>query len=157
MKIKLLLVGKTEQSFIKEGCEEYEKRLKHYVQLETIVIQAIKKSTSLSFSEVKVKEAELILKNLTPSDFLVLLDERGKGMTSVDFSTFLNQRFSSGIKTVVFLVGGAYGVDESIKKRSQTSLSLSQMTFSHQMVRLFFLEQLYRAMTILNNESYHHE
>ena len=157
MKIKLLLVGKTDQDFIRQGIAEYEKRIKHYLSFEIAVIPAVRKTTAMNQSEVKIRESELLLKNISSGDYVILLDELGKELTSVDFSGFLNQRFSSGIKSLSFIIGGAFGVDERIKKRANFILSLSMMTFSHQMVRLFFIEQFYRALTILNNESYHHE
>lgn len=157
MKIKLLLIGKTDTEYIRQGITEYEKRIKHYLPYESIVIPALKNVAGCSPSEIKIREDEQLMKSITASDFLVLLDENGREMSSVEFSGFLSQRFSSGIKSLVFMVGGAYGVSETIKKKANFILSLSQMTFSHQMVRLFFLEQLYRGLTILNNESYHHK
>jgi 23S rRNA (pseudouridine1915-N3)-methyltransferase len=157
MKIKLLLIGKTDTDYIKQGIEEYEKRIRHYIPYESIVIPALKNAAGFSAPDIKIREAEQLIKNIAVSDYLVLLDERGKGLNSVDFSGFLGQRFSSGIKSLVFIVGGAFGVSDTIKKKANFILSLSQMTFSHQMVRLFFLEQLYRGLTILNNESYHHK
>jgi 23S rRNA (pseudouridine1915-N3)-methyltransferase len=157
MKIKLLLIGKTDTEYIKQGIEEYEKRIKHYIPYESIVIPAIKNIAGYSQSEIKTREAEQLIKRITVSDFLVLLDEKGRELSSVEFSGFLSQRFSSGIRSLVFIIGGAFGVTETIKKKANIILSLSQMTFSHQMVRLFFLEQLYRGLTILNNESYHHK
>jgi 23S rRNA (pseudouridine1915-N3)-methyltransferase len=157
MKIKLLVIGKTDTEYLQQGIAEYEKRIRHYISYESIMIPAIKNSTGLSHSEIKIREAEQLMKNITVSDFLVLLDETGKEFNSVEFSGFLSQRFSSGMKSLVFIVGGAFGVSETIKKKANFILSLSQMTFSHQMVRLFFLEQLYRGLTILNNESYHHK
>jgi len=153
----MLLIGKTDTEYLKQGIEEYEKRIRHYIPYESIVIPALKNVSGYSPSEIKIREAEQLLKNISASDYLVLLDETGKEFGSVEFSAFLGQRFSSGIKSLVFIVGGAYGVSDSIKKKANFILSLSQMTFSHQMVRLFFLEQLYRGLTILNNESYHHK
>jgi 23S rRNA (pseudouridine1915-N3)-methyltransferase len=157
MKIKLLVVGKTDTGFINLGIEEFEKRIKHYITFESIVIPGIKNARGYSASEIRIREAEQLMKSVSNSDFLVLLDENGREFSSVEFSVFLSKRFSSGIKSLVFIVGGAFGVSDTIKKRADFILSLSQMTFSHQMVRLFFLEQLYRGFTILNNESYHHE
>ena len=153
----MLLIGKTDTEYLKQGIEEYEKRIRHYIPYESIVIQALRNVAGYSPSEIKIREAEQLMKNLSTSDYLVLLDETGREFGSVEFSGFLGQRFSSGIKSLVFIVGGAYGVSDSIKKKANFILSLSQMTFSHQMVRLFFLEQLYRGLTILNNESYHHK
>jgi 23S rRNA (pseudouridine1915-N3)-methyltransferase len=157
MKIKFIVIGKTDQEYLKEGIREYESRIRHYLPFETIVITSMRKTAGLTTTEIKIREAELLLKNIVPSDYVVLLDEIGKEMNSVGFSVFLRKQFSSGMKALVFLVGGPYGVDEVIKKRANQILALSQMTFSHQMVRLFFLEQLYRGLTILNNEPYHHE
>jgi 23S rRNA (pseudouridine1915-N3)-methyltransferase len=157
MKIKLVLIGKTDSEYIQQGISEYEKRIRHYIPYESIVIPAIKNVAGYSQTEIKIRESEQLMKNITVSDFLVLLDEKGRELSSVEFSGFLSQRFSSGIKSIVFIVGGAFGVSETIKKKANFILSLSQMTFSHQMVRLFFLEQLYRGLTILNNESYHHK
>jgi 23S rRNA (pseudouridine1915-N3)-methyltransferase len=157
MKIKLLLIGKTDTEYIRKGVEEYEKRIRHYVPYESIVVPALKNVAGFSPQEIKTREAEQLIKNISVSDYMVLLDENGKELSSVDFSGFLGQRFSSGIKSIVFIVGGAFGVSDSIKKKANFILSLSQMTFSHQMVRLFFVEQLYRGLTILNNESYHHK
>ena len=157
MKIKLVLLGKTDSEYIQQGISEYEKRIRHYIPYESIVIPAIKNVAGYSQTEIKIRESEQLMKNITVSDFLVLLDEKGRELSSVEFSGFLSQRFSSGIKSIVFIVGGAFGVSETIKKKANFILSLSQMTFSHQMVRLFFLEQLYRGLTILNNESYHHK
>jgi 23S rRNA (pseudouridine1915-N3)-methyltransferase len=157
MKIKLLLIGKTDTEYIQQGIAEYEKRIRHYLPYESIVIPALKNVAGYSPSEIKIREAEQLMKNISVSDFLVLLDEKGKELNSVEFSGFLSQRFSSGIKSLVFIIGGAYGVSEQMKKKANIILSLSQLTFSHQMVRLFFVEQLYRGLTILNNESYHHK
>jgi len=156
MKVKLILTGKTDSSYLKQGIGEYENRVKHYVPYECTVIPALKSPAGLSVQEIQGREAVQILKNITSADYLVLLDEKGKELGSVEFSSFLNQRFTSGIKSLVFLVGGPYGVSGEIRKRANYILSLSRMTFSHQMVRLFFIEQFYRALTILNNESYHH-
>jgi 23S rRNA (pseudouridine1915-N3)-methyltransferase len=157
MKIKLLVIGKTDAEFIKQGIGEYEKRIKHYIPYESIIIPGIRNAGSCSAAEIRTREAKQLMNNISASDYLVLLDENGRGFSSLEFSEFLSKRFSSGIKTIVFIVGGAYGVSDLIKKRANFILSLSHMTFSHQIIRLFFLEQLYRGLTILNNESYHHE
>ena len=157
MKLQLVVIGKTDMDYIIEGIQEYEKRIRHYISYESIVIPALNNVAGYTSSEVRIREAEQILKHISVSDYLVLLDEKGREMNSIEFSGFLSQRFSSGIKSLVFIVGGAFGVDEQIKKKANILLSISQMTFSHQMVRLFFLEQLYRGLTILNNESYHHK
>lgn len=157
MKITLILNGKTEDDYIIKGFGIYEQRLKHYVSFETIVIPALKNTKALSVEQQKQKEAELLFKHLQPSDKLILLDENGKEYNSVGFSEFIQQQMNSGIKNLVFVVGGPYGFSDEVYKRANGKISLSKMTFSHQMVRLFFVEQVYRAMTILKNEPYHHQ
>ncbi|MGQ0828606.1 MAG: 23S rRNA (pseudouridine(1915)-N(3))-methyltransferase RlmH [Bacteroidota bacterium] len=157
MKITFLLNGKTEDDYIVKGVAVYQQRLKHYVSFETIVIPAIKNTKALSIDQQKQKEGELILKSIQTSDRLILLDENGKEYNSVGFANFIQQQMNSGIKNLVFVVGGPYGFSDEVYKRANTKISLSKMTFSHQMVRLFFVEQLYRAMTILRNEPYHHQ
>lgn len=156
MKITLILTGKTEDDHIIKGFVLYEQRLKHYISFETVVIPALKNTKALSIDQQKQKEGELLLKNIQSSDRLILLDENGKEYNSVGFSEFIQQQMNSGIKNLVFVVGGPYGFSEEIYKRANGKLSLSKMTFSHQMIRLFFVEQVYRAMTILKNEPYHH-
>ncbi len=156
MKITLILNGKTEDDYIVKGFSIYENRLKHYISFETIVIPALKNTKALSIELQKQKEGELIIKNIQTSDKLILLDENGKEYNSVGFSDLIQKEMNSGIKNLVFAVGGPYGFSEEIYKRANGKLSLSKMTFSHQMVRLFFVEQVYRAMTILKNEPYHH-
>jgi 23S rRNA (pseudouridine1915-N3)-methyltransferase len=156
MKITLLLNGKTEDDYLVKGFTLYEQRLKHYISFETIVIPSLKNTKALSIEQQKQKEGELILKHIQSPDKLILLDENGKEYISVNFSGFIQQQMNSGIKNVVFVVGGPYGFAEDVYKRANAKISLSKMTFSHQMVRLFFVEQLYRAMTILKNEPYHH-
>ncbi len=156
MKITLILNGKTEDDYLSKGFAIYEQRLKHYLTFETIVIPALKNTKAISSEQQKQKEGELILKNIQSADKLILLDENGKEFTSIHFSGFIQQQMNSGIKNCVFVVGGPYGFSEEIYKRANGKISLSKMTFSHQMVRLFFVEQLYRAMTILRNEPYHH-
>lgn len=156
MQVKLIVVGKTNKKYLVEGEQEYEKRLKHYVRFEEEVIPELKKVKNLSESEIKEKEGGLILSKLTNADYLVLLDENGKEYNSVGFSEFLQKQMNSGVRKVIFVVGGAYGFSESVYKRANAKIALSQMTFSHQMVRLFFKEQLYRGFTILKNEPYHH-
>lgn len=156
MKITLILNGKTDDDYITKGFAIYENRLKHYISFDTIVIQALKNTKTLSVEQQKKKEGELILKSIQSSDKLILLDENGKEYNSAGFSDFIQQQMNSGIKNIVFVVGGPYGFSEDIYKRANGKVSLSKMTFSHQMVRLFFVEQLYRAMTILKNEPYHH-
>ena len=157
MKVKLLVLGKTEEPYLIEGLKSYENRIRRYLTLEIIEIQGLKNASHLSKQEWKAKEAIKILSNVSSLDVVILLDEKGKEMTSIEFSSFLNQKFGSGSKNLVFIIGGPYGFDESVKQIAHFQLSLSKMTFSHQMVRLFFLEQFYRALTILRNEAYHHE
>jgi len=157
MKIVLLTIGKTSEKYLIEGIAQYQKRLKHYTQFEMLEIPNLKNAKNFSNAEIIKKEGELILKQLQNSDHLVLLDDKGKDFTSPKYAQKLQQWMLSGKKGVVFVVGGAYGFSEQVYKRGNEKISLSKMTFSHQMVRLFFVEQLYRAFTILNNEPYHHE
>ncbi len=151
-----MLVGKTNSAFLREGEAEYDSRLKHYVNFRQEVIADIKNAQKLSVDQVRIKEGESILKQIQPSDFMVLLDDKGEQFSSVQFATWLQKRMGSGLKTLVFVVGGAYGFSEEVYQRANGKLSLSKMTFTHQMVRLIFKEQLYRAFTILKNEPYHH-
>lgn len=157
MKVRLLLIGKTEEDFLKSGIRDYEIRVNRYLPFDILELPVPKNSASLSQGEQKKRESELITRQFQQSDCIILLDERGKEMRSVEFSEFLNKQFVAGFKRILFIVGGPYGFDPSLKKQASFILSLSKMTFSHQMVRLFFTEQLYRALTILKGESYHHE
>jgi len=157
MKILLLVIGKTDEKYLMEGMAKYQGRLKHYVPFDYEEIPDIKNRKVLSEAQQKKKEADLILAKLKSGDKLVLLDEKGKEYRSLDFSKHLQQQMNAGIKRLVFVVGGPYGFDESVYKKAQGKLSISKMTFSHQMIRLFFIEQIYRGMTILKNEPYHHE
>jgi 23S rRNA (pseudouridine1915-N3)-methyltransferase len=157
MKITLILTGKTDDSYIKEGFLMYEKRLKHYIKLETKVIPALSETKNLEPARVKDKEAELQFKLIEDADTVVLLDEKGKEYRSLEFAAFLQQKMNSSVKNLVFIVGGPYGFSEKMYKRANAKMSLSKMTFSHQLVRLLFMEQLYRAFTIIRNEPYHHE
>jgi 23S rRNA (pseudouridine1915-N3)-methyltransferase len=156
MKVKLIAIGKTDEPYLIGGIKEYMSRINRYLSIEVIEIPGLKNASHLGQNEWKAKEATKILPVFTPKDVIILLDEKGKEMTSVEFSSFLNQRFASGSGNLVFVIGGPYGFDESVKNKADFRLSLSKMTFSHQMVRLFFLEQFYRALTILRNEAYHH-
>ncbi len=156
MTIKLLAIGKTDSKPLQQLISEYEKRLKHYVKFELEIIADIKNAKNLSETQQKEKEGELILKKLHATDILILLDENGNQLTSVDFSTYLQKKMNSGIKQLVFVIGGPYGFSSTVYQKAQGKVSLSKMTFSHQMVRLFVVEQLYRAFTILKNEPYHH-
>lgn len=157
MKITLLSVGKTEEKYLNQGIEIYLKRLKHYIKLEIIEIPEPKNTKGLDQDQQKAKEAELILKKLSSTDFVVLLDERGQEIPSLQFADLLNKRMLASTQNLVFIIGGPYGFDHSVYQRANEKLSLSKLTFSHQMVRLFFVEQVYRAFTILKNEPYHHE
>jgi 23S rRNA (pseudouridine1915-N3)-methyltransferase len=156
MKIKLIAVGKTDNANLQHFIDDYIKRLGFYISFEFFVIPDIKNTKSLSESIQKQKEGENILKQVTSTDILILLDEKGKNYSSVGFSEFLQKKMNSGIKQLVFVVGGPYGFSQEIYDRANGKISLSSMTFSHQMIRLFFIEQLYRAFTILRNEPYHH-
>ena len=157
MKITLFSVGKTEEKYLNEGIDIYLKRLKHYIKLEVAEIPELKNTKGLSQEQQKAKEAELISKKLNPNDFVVLLDERGQELSSLQFADLLNKRMLASTQNLVFVIGGPYGFDSSIYLRANEKLSLSKLTFSHQMVRLFFAEQVYRAFTILKGEPYHHE
>ncbi len=156
MNIKLIAIGKTDNKNLQALIDEYTKRLGFYIKFDLEVIPDIKNVKNLSESEQKLKEGQLILSKLTPTDQLILLDENGKEFNSVGFSDFLQKKMNSGIKTLVFVIGGPYGFSEEVYQKAQGKVSLSLMTFSHQMVRLFVIEQIYRGFTILNNEPYHH-
>lgn len=157
MTITLLAIGKTDSAALQQLIEVYQQRLQHYIKFEYKLLPDIKNTKNLSVQQQKQQEGELLLKNLQKADVLVLLDEKGKQFSSLEFSSLLQKRMNSGIKNLVFAIGGPYGFSENVYKRAQQQLSLSKMTFSHQMVRLFFIEQLYRGFTILRNEPYHHE
>ena len=156
MTIKLLAIGKTDNKELQILIEDYQKRLGFYIKFEFEIIQDIKNSKNLTEDQQKQKEGELILSKLNTTDVLILLDENGKQMDSVSFSNYLQKHMNSGIKQLVFVIGGPYGFSPEVFEKAQGKLSLSKMTFSHQMVRLFVIEQLYRAFTILRNEPYHH-
>ena len=157
MQIKLVVIGKTDSKAIQELSQDYSARLGHYIRFEIDVIPDLKQSKSLSETLQKEKEGELILKKLLPSDELVLLDERGKSYSSLEFADLLQKKMNSGLKQLVFVIGGPYGFSEAVYARANGKVSLSKMTLSHQMIRPFFAEQLYRAFSILNNEPYHHD
>ena len=157
MKIKLIVVGKTNATYLIEGEKEYEKRLKHYCKLEEILIPDLKKGGRLSEMDLNKREGDLILSKLDNSDYLILLDDKGKGFSSTEFAALIQQKMISSVKTLVFVVGGAFGFSDKVYQRANAKLSLSKMTFSHQMVRLIFKEQLYRAYSIIKGEKYHHE
>ncbi len=156
MKIEFWYVGKTAFGYLEEGIALYDKRLRHYTTFEQVLIPDIKNSKNLSFEQIKEQEGAAILQRLQNDDFLVLLDERGKQFTSEGFSELLEKWQVQSLRRVVFVVGGAYGFSEAVYNRQNMQISLSRMTFSHQMVRLFFIEQLYRGFTILRGEPYHH-
>ena len=157
MNIKLLTIGKTDDKNLQTLIEQYQKRLSFYVKFDLEIIPDIKNVKNLSESQQKEKEGELVLSKITPTDELILLDENGKTFSSVGFSDYLQKKMNSGIKTLVFVIGGPYGFSDSVYQKANGKVSLSEMTFSHQMVRLFVVEQIYRAFTILRNEPYHHQ
>ena len=155
MNIKLIVVSKTDVPYVQTGIDEYVGRLKHYCDFEMVVIPALKNAGKLSPDEVKEREGELILKHLEKVDQPILLDEHGKEYTSVGFSEMLQRQMNAGTRSLAFVIGGAFGFSPSVYNAVSQRISLSQMTFNHQMVRLFFVEQLYRAYTILRHEKYH--
>ncbi|MFM9826105.1 23S rRNA (pseudouridine(1915)-N(3))-methyltransferase RlmH [Flavobacterium sp.] len=157
MNIKLIAIGKTDNKNLQCLIEEYHKRLSFYIKFDLEIISDIKNVKNLSESQQKEKEGELILSKITATDQLILLDENGKTFSSMGFSDELQKKMNSGVKTLVFVIGGPYGFSETVYNHANAKISLSLMTFSHQMVRLFFIEQLYRAFTILKNEPYHHQ
>ena len=157
MKVAFWVIGKTSEAYLKNGIEIYQKRLPHYLKFEYEVLSDIKNPKNLTTAQLLDKEADMVLKKLNNEDHLMILDEKGKDFTSVQFSKKIEKFQIAGTKKVVFLVGGAFGFSPKIYQRANGKLSLSKMTFSHQMIRLFFLEQLYRAMTILRGEPYHNE
>ena len=157
MNIKLIAIGKTDNKALQSLVDDYTKRLSFYIKFDLDIIPDIKNVKNLSESQQKEKESDLILAKITPTDQLILLDENGKNFSSVAFSEELQKKMNSGVKTLVFVIGGPYGFSETVYAKAQGKISLSVMTFSHQMVRLFFIEQLYRGFTILRNEPYHHQ
>ncbi|SFS53195.1 23S rRNA (pseudouridine1915-N3)-methyltransferase [Zhouia amylolytica] len=156
MNIKLIAIGKTDNSHLQELINDYQKRLGFYVKFNLEIIPDIKNAKNLSESQQKEKEGQMILKKIQSTDQLILLDEQGKNFSSEHFAEYLQKKMNSGIKQLVFVIGGPYGFSQEVYQKSQGKISLSKMTFSHQMVRLFFIEQIYRAFTILRNEPYHH-
>lgn len=157
VKILILAIGKTDEQWVQDALLNYSKRLQHYLPFEFEVIPDLKNTKNFSEAQQKEEEGELILKKLKPTDKVVLLDEKGKEYRSIEFAKHLQQQMNSGLKRLVFIIGGPYGFSPSLYAKSQGKLALSKMTFSHQMIRPFFVEQVYRAMTILKNEPYHHE
>ena len=157
MKISLLTVGTTDIKWVSEGLGVYTSRLRHYLPFEVKEIPELKNVSALTKEQIKIQEGKLILKNLKDSDELILLDEKGKEFRSIEFASFLEKKFQSSSRDIVFVIGGAYGFSQEVYDRSSSKIALSKMTFSHQMVRTIFVEQLYRACTIMKGESYHHE
>ncbi len=157
MKFCLLVVGKTASSFMSKGIEEYKSRVNRYVGFEIISISDLKSTRGLTEMQQKEKEGEMLLASLTPSDTVILLDEKGREYTSREFADFPTSMMNRGVKRLVYVIGGPYGFSQKVYDRADGKISLSRMTFSHEMARLFFCEQLYRAMTILRGEPYHHD
>lgn len=157
MKITLLTVGKTDRDWVRQGLDIYVSRLKHYIPFSMVEIPELKNVSALSKDQIKAKEGELILKNIRPTDDLILLDEHGKEYTSVELAKVIQEKISYTGKDMVFVIGGAYGFSPEVYSRANSKISLSRMTFSHQMVRAIFAEQLYRTFTIMKGEPYHHE
>ena len=155
MKIEAWFIGKTSPSYLQIGLDDYAGRIKKYVPFETVIIPDIKDAGSYAARDRLLKEGEKVLQKLTPQDYLILLDEGGKEFSSGQFSQFLEKELNKSYKKIIFLVGGSFGFSPELQQRANFKISLSKMTFSHQMVRLFFLEQIYRGFTILNNEPYH--
>ena len=157
MKIKLIAIGKTDNKQLQQLIETYQKRLNHYIKFELKIIPDLKNTKNLSIIQQNDREGGLILKELEATDHLILLDEKGREFRSVEFSKFLQKKMNAGTKQLVFVIGGPYGFSETVYQKAQGKVSFSKMTFSHQMIRVFVVEQLYRAFTILKNEPYHHE
>tara|TARA_B110000967_G_scaffold9439_1_gene9515 strand:+ start:2245 stop:2718 length:474 start_codon:yes stop_codon:yes gene_type:complete len=156
MDIKLIAIGKTDKTELDQLIKSYQNRLMHYVRFSFEIIPDLKNSKNLSERLQKEEEGKIILSKISNSDRLILLDENGQEMNSVGFSNFLQKQMNSGLKRLVLVIGGPYGFSEAVYKKASSKLALSKMTFSHQMVRLFIIEQLYRSFTILKNEPYHH-
>lgn len=157
MKITLVTVGKTDVKWVKEGLDLYKSRLVHYAQFSVSEIPELKNVSALSKEQIKTKEGEILLSMIKPADFVVLMDEHGRQFRSMEFATWLQERMSTCGRNIVFIIGGAYGFSKAVYDRANFKISLSEMTFSHQMVRVIFAEQLYRAFTIIKGEPYHHE
>lgn len=157
MKITLLAVGKTDKDWVKQGLDIYVSRLKHYIPFSVVEIPELKNVSALTKDQIKSREGELILKNIKPTDDVILMDERGKQYSSTELAKVLQDKISYIGKDIVFIIGGAYGFSDAVYERANSKISLSRMTFSHQMVRAIFAEQIYRAFTIMRGEPYHHE
>ena len=157
MKITLLTVGKTDKDWVRQGLDIYVSRLKHYVPFSITEIPELKNVSALTKEQIKTREGELILKNIRNTDDVILLDERGKEYSSMELARILQDKMTYGGRDIVYVIGGAYGFSDAVYARANSKLSLSRMTFSHQMVRAIFAEQIYRAFTIMKGEPYHHE
>ena len=157
MKGVLIVVGKTTDKRFAAIIQEYAERIRHYIPFDIEVIPELKNTKGISQNEQKQREGEIILRSLQTGDYIVLLDEHGSERTSMEFAAWMQKKMSAGPKRLVFIIGGPYGFSENVHKRGNEEISLSRMTLSHQMVRMLFVEQIYRAMTILNGEPYHHE
>ncbi|MBS3738663.1 MAG: 23S rRNA (pseudouridine(1915)-N(3))-methyltransferase RlmH [Psychroflexus sp.] len=157
MNIKLLQIGQTKQNELDSLIQDYEKRLSHFIKFESLSLPDIKKTKNLSKKQQKGKEAELFLKHIKPSDWIVLLDEKGKSLTSRGFAEYYQKKMNAGVKTLSFLIGGPYGFSQDIYKRANQKIALSSMTFTHEMIRLIYMEQTYRAFSIIHNLPYHHD
>ena len=157
MNITIVMIGNTSEAFVQNGYDVFLKRLKHYIKVKEIVIPDLKDRKHLNPEQIKEKEAVILLEKASMSNFVILLDEHGKEFSSVEFAGFLQKTMNAGTRELCFVIGGAFGVAESMKLKADLTISLSRMTFTHQMIRLLFAEQLYRAMTILKNEPYHNE
>ena len=157
MDVKLVTVGRTDVQWVKDGLDLYVSRLRHYAPFSVVEIPQLKNVSAFSEEQIREKEGELILRQIAPGDAVFLLDERGKEYRSVEWAEFLRQRLARGGKALVFVIGGAYGFSRKVYDRAEGLVSRSRMTFSHQMVRTIFAEQLYRAFTIIKGEPYHHE
>jgi 23S rRNA (pseudouridine1915-N3)-methyltransferase len=156
MKIQFISIGKQHEPMVNEAIEEFTKRIKNYFTVEWLIIKPLKNAATLSAAELKKAEAGLILNGLQKEDYLIVLDEKGKQLTSIELANFIQQKINAGNRKIIFLIGGAFGVDEVILKRADYIWSLSKLVFPHMLVRLILAEQIYRACTILNNEKYHH-
>ena len=157
MKITLLTVGKTDKDWVRQGLDIYVSRLKHYIPFSIVEIPELKNVSALSKEQIKSKEGDLILKAIRPNDDVILLDERGKEYTSIELARIIQDKISYEGRDIIFIIGGAYGFSDAVYQRANSKRSLSKMTFSHQMVRAIFAEQIYRAFTIMRGEPYHHE
>jgi 23S rRNA (pseudouridine1915-N3)-methyltransferase len=157
VKIQLWSIGKENDAYINDGIKIFQKRLQHYTDFDIKLIPTVKQAASLSVPELKKQEGKIILEMLQPQDYLLALDERGKTMTTNQLAEFLQQRTNAGTRQLIILIGGAFGIDSAVLQRAQLQLSLSALTFPHQLVRLIVTEQVYRAYTVLNNEKYHHQ